>query len=125
MKDLLSGIKDEIVMALSKQIEVLESRIFEREVENDKLKVESKDLNKKLSDQEEVNSKLTYSIVKNETKRINIENEANQYSCSNNIIISGISHIEEVVEGKKQIKQFEIAEENTKYIVKTSKWASS
>lgn len=119
MKELLSGIKDEIVKTLSKQIEVLESRIFEREVENDKLKIEIKDLNKKLSDQEEINSKLTDSINKNETERRKIENEANQYSRSNNIIISGISHIEEVVEGKKQFKEFETAEETTKYMVKT------
>ncbi|KAH3796705.1 hypothetical protein DPMN_150274 [Dreissena polymorpha] len=47
------------------------------------------------------------------------ENEANQYSRSINTIISGISRIEEVVESRKQFKQFETAEETTKYMVKT------
>ncbi|KAH3882949.1 hypothetical protein DPMN_006896 [Dreissena polymorpha] len=119
MRELLSGMKDDIVISLSKQIEVLESRLFEREVENDKLKQEVKGLNKKLADQEEVNSKLANSIAKNESERRNIENEANQYSRSNNVIISGISHIEEIVEGKKQFKRFETAEETTKYMVET------
>ncbi|KAH3845777.1 hypothetical protein DPMN_088065 [Dreissena polymorpha] len=65
-----------------------------------------------------MNSKLADSVARNETERRKVENKANQYSRSNNIIISGISHIEELLEGRKPFKRFERYDETIKYMGK-------
>ncbi|KAH3691676.1 hypothetical protein DPMN_191713 [Dreissena polymorpha] len=75
-----------------KKIEILEARLFEKEIENDTLKKDVKNLNSQVNIQSEENTKLKAELANQEYNRRRSENDSNQYSRSNNIILSGIDH---------------------------------
>ncbi|KAH3855586.1 hypothetical protein DPMN_098155 [Dreissena polymorpha] len=112
VNELFEKVKEDFVKFLTKQIEVLESRIFDKEVENDKLKKKIKTLTSEVNHQTEENEKLKSDIANYDSNRRKLENESNQYSRSSNIIISGV---EQVNRGNEF--NFETAEETTKLIV--------
>ncbi|KAH3718666.1 hypothetical protein DPMN_061472 [Dreissena polymorpha] len=93
VNELFEKVKQDFVKSLTKQLEVLESRIFDKEVENDKLKKEIKTLTSEVNHQTEENDKLKNKIANYDNNRGNMENESNQYSRSNNIIISGVEQV--------------------------------
>ncbi|KAH3874886.1 hypothetical protein DPMN_038141 [Dreissena polymorpha] len=110
--ELFEKVKEGFLKSLTKQLEVLESRIFDREVENDKLKNEIKTLKSEVNHQTEENEKLKSEIGNYDDNRRKVENESNQYSRSNNIIISGVEQV-----NIKSESSLETAEETTKIIV--------
>ncbi|KAH3697763.1 hypothetical protein DPMN_085273 [Dreissena polymorpha] len=92
VKDLFDKLKESLLTSCTKQIEILEARLFEKEIENDTLKKDVKNLKSQVNIQSEENAKLKAELANQENNRRRSENVSNQYSRSNNIILSAIEH---------------------------------
>ncbi|KAH3897532.1 hypothetical protein DPMN_021720 [Dreissena polymorpha] len=92
VNDLFDKLKESLLTSCTKQIEILEARLFEKEIENDTLKKDVKNLKSQVNIQSEENAKLKAELANQENNRKRSENDSNQYSRSNNIILSGIEH---------------------------------
>lgn len=106
IKEVVQQMKEELLKSVEHRIDLLESRIFEKEKENDELREEIKKQIKKIEEQEEENDRLKYELRQNESKFEEYKNNAEQYSRANNIRIHGIQ------EGKISLKRSEPGEPN-------------
>ncbi|KAH3787149.1 hypothetical protein DPMN_165269 [Dreissena polymorpha] len=113
VNDLFDKLKERLLTSCTKQIEILEARLFEEEIENDTLKKNVKNLKSQVNLQSEENAKLKTELANQENNRRRSENDSNQYSRSNNIILSGIEHSSSEIDpnGTPLVKS---AEETTK-----------
>lgn len=90
IQDFLQQMKDELLASVNKNIEVLESRLFDREREHDELRERVGTLERKIESQAIDVETLKKEIMKKDEARRKAENEMEQYSRRNNLIISGV-----------------------------------
>ncbi|KAH3719030.1 hypothetical protein DPMN_061858 [Dreissena polymorpha] len=113
VNDLLDKLKESLLTSCTKQIKILEARLSEKEIENDTLKKDVKNLKSQVNIHSEENTKLKTELANQENNRRRSENDSNQYSRSNNIILSGTEHSSTKID-PKGMPLFESAEEATK-----------
>jgi len=114
LKSMIDDMKADVMASLSKQIEVLEGQLFEKETENDNIKSEMRILETKLSNQIDENSRLASQVEKYDAERRKTENDLEQYSRSNNIIVGGLT---EKPNTKEHGLPFETAPDTAKVVV--------
>ncbi|KAH3859879.1 hypothetical protein DPMN_102704 [Dreissena polymorpha] len=68
VNDLFDKLKESLLTACTKQIEILEARLFEKEIENDTLKKDIKNLKSQVNLQSEENAKLKTELANQEKK---------------------------------------------------------
>lgn len=96
IKCMIKQMKDELLQSVEHKIEVLESKLFNKEKDNDQLKEQIKKLNIKLETKTEENERMKWNLEKVENDTTEWLNNIEQYSRSNNIRINGIE------EGEKE-----------------------
>lgn len=101
--------KEELLNSVINRLEMLESRLYDRDQKNDELKAEVTRLQKENVDQKTLNEKLKRKVEENYDKLYKTRNETEQYSRVNNIRIHGIP----------SSKAFENADETTETVIKT------
>ncbi|KAH3859855.1 hypothetical protein DPMN_102676 [Dreissena polymorpha] len=75
VKDIIER-DDVLLTSCTKQIEILEARLFEKEIENDTLKKDVKNLKSQVNLQSEENAKLKTELANQKKRRS--ENDSNQ-----------------------------------------------
>lgn len=90
IREVFSQMKDEFLKSVSYRIDILESKLFDKESENDKLRGEIHRLETELKEQEEENCSLRNNIERCEDRVNERMNDLEQYSRINNIRIDGI-----------------------------------
>lgn len=90
LKDLIKEMKDDLLKSVINKIEIVESKVFEKEQECDALRTSLKTMESKINDKNEANDKLEEMIRKQEDTLYKLGNETEQYSRRNNITIRGI-----------------------------------
>ncbi|KAH3895604.1 hypothetical protein DPMN_019769 [Dreissena polymorpha] len=90
IKDLLLEMKEELLKSMVNRIEVLEGKLFERDMENDKLRTRIETLEKSITDIKQESDLIVRKAIREEEMRKQGENDAEQYSRCNNIKIKGI-----------------------------------
>ncbi|KAH3812801.1 hypothetical protein DPMN_141240 [Dreissena polymorpha] len=90
IKDLLLEMKEELLKSMVNRIEVLEGKLFERDMENDKLRTREETLEKSITDIKQESDLIVRKALREEEMRKQGENDAEQYSRRNNIKIKGI-----------------------------------
>lgn len=90
IKKLFGEMKDDLLRSVIKNLEVIEGKLYDKELEIDKLKTETQTLQKCLESQRTEFDTLQQEVWKIDTARKKAENEVEQYSRRNNIKISGI-----------------------------------
>ncbi|KAH3880540.1 hypothetical protein DPMN_004456 [Dreissena polymorpha] len=90
IKDLLLEMKEELLKSMVNRIEVLEGKLFERDMENDKLRTRLETLEKSITDIKQESDLIVRKAIREEEMRKQGENDAEQYSRRNNIKIKGI-----------------------------------
>ncbi|KAH3718982.1 hypothetical protein DPMN_061810 [Dreissena polymorpha] len=113
VNDLLDKLKESLLTSCTKQIKILEARLSEKEIENDTLNKDVKNLKSQVNIHSEENAKLKTELANQENNRRRSENDSNQYSRSNNIILSRIEHSSTEID-PNGMPLFESAEETTK-----------
>ena len=91
LKDLLLEMKEDLLKSVYRSIEVLETKLFDKEMENNQLANSIKSLEAEIESQKHENTHLRDLIERNNANRLEKENEYEQYSRRNNILISGIA----------------------------------
>ncbi|KAH3719996.1 hypothetical protein DPMN_062883 [Dreissena polymorpha] len=89
MRELVNKIKDELLMSVIHKIETLESSIFEKQQENDKLANEVKKLEEKLNNEKDEKQQLKMEMTKQQLTNEEKSNELEQYIRRNNTRLSG------------------------------------
>ena len=115
IKEVFQQMKDEFLLSVYKQIEILEGRLFEKDQDNDKLlgsidqlKQQIEEKNSKIEEQKAENQKLREQIEKTNMNFESKMNDMGQYSRKNSLRISGIREI-----------GFESAEETIENVTET------
>ncbi|KAH3781567.1 hypothetical protein DPMN_159398 [Dreissena polymorpha] len=90
LKELIKEMKDDLLKSVINIIEIVESKVFEKEQECDALRTLLKTMERKVNDKDEANDRLEEMVKKQEEKLKKLENETEQYSRRNNIKIRGI-----------------------------------
>lgn len=93
IKEIVKEMKDELIASVSHKIDVLESRLFAKEEETDKLNTKIETLNKTIDEQNEKYNKLKSSAETSTNKVVKKINELEQYGRRNNIRINGIPEV--------------------------------
>lgn len=109
MRDVVIQMKNELLESVINQIEKLECKIFERDIENDKLKEQIKHMEREVEGQKDEVKKLQREIECFKEERLRQVNATEQYSRSNNIRISGL--------GENTNKEYETAEETSQKVI--------
>lgn len=109
MRDVVNQMKNDLLAPVINQIEKLECKIFERDVEHDKLKEQFKSMEKQVEDQKNEIKTLHREIQRFNEDRLKQENIAEQYSRLNNIRISGLE--------EDRGKDYETAEETSEKVI--------
>lgn len=90
VKEIVREMKEELFKAIEHRIDLLETKLFDKEEELSKQEVTIKKLQDQIKEQEEQNDNLKFEIRKHEDKSKEIFNNLEQYSRINNIRINGI-----------------------------------
>ena len=88
--EIVKNVREEITKIFEDKLDRLESRIFEVEIENDKLKKEIEDNKRESAKKEDELRQAIIDIDKNSWEHGGRINNLDQYSRSNNLVISGI-----------------------------------
>ena len=91
LKSMIDDMKVDVMASLGKQIEVLEGQLFEKQTENDSMRTKIHTLETKLSNQADENERLARQVERYDAERRKAENDLEQYSRSNNIIVGGLT----------------------------------
>ena len=91
IRETISEMKEELLKSVEKKIDILESRLFDKETENDKLKEKINRMDKQLEMQCNENKDLRAKLNKTESKTEKFFNKTEQYSRLNNLRINGIN----------------------------------
>lgn len=94
MSSLINHAKEEILKSVEKKLEVLESKIFEKQVENDKLRDSVATLTVRLKSSDDENKKLKAEILRQHEQTQDQINNLEQYGRRNNVRIDGITDTE-------------------------------
>lgn len=108
-REIMNEMKQELLNSVVNRLELLESRLYDRDRKNDELKTEVTRLEKEVSTQRKENESLKGQIEVNDDRMTKLNNDTEQYSRINNIRIQGIV----------SSNAFETAEETTNIVVKT------
>lgn len=95
IKEVIEQMKDELFKSVSKQIEVLESRLFDKEIENDNLKKQLEHMDIQLKNNITENEQLRDELNITKQKAERDSNIHEQYSRRNNIRINGIQQTDD------------------------------
>lgn len=109
LREMMNDMKQELLNSVVNRLELLESRLYDRDKKNDELKTEVTRLEKEVRVQNKENETLKRQIYVNEDRMTKMNNDTEQYSRINNIRIQGI------VSGNA----FETAEQTTDIVIKT------
>lgn len=109
LREMITEMKEELLNSLVNRLEILEKRIYDREVKTEELQSEVKRLQKEVVKQKDENETLRKNSNQTDDRMTKIQNDSEQYSRLNNIRIHGI------VSGNA----YETAEETTNIVVKT------
>ena len=90
IKETMLEMKDAIMESLVKRIEIIEGEIHDKAVENERLKKQIGELNKKLDESKEQQLETEKNFEKETNKISEMMNEHEQYSRRNNIRIMGL-----------------------------------
>ncbi|KAH3866213.1 hypothetical protein DPMN_029271 [Dreissena polymorpha] len=90
LKELIKEMKDDLLKSVINKIEIVGSKVFEKEQECDALRTLLKTMESMVNDKDEANDRLEEMVKKQEEKLKKLENETEQYSRRNNIKIRGI-----------------------------------
>ncbi|XP_053383866.1 uncharacterized protein LOC128550034 [Mercenaria mercenaria] len=91
IKDMITQMKEELLKSVEKRIEILEAKIFDRDVENEALKTKVDKLNKTIDKQSYENEKLKSDLRKSEVKTDEFLNDIEQHDRLHNVRINGIA----------------------------------
>ena len=90
IKEIIQQMKEELIAYVSRKIEVLEGRLFDKEEENENLKSDIETLNKQIEEQNEEYKTLKRATEKSKNKTDETINNLEQYGRRNNLRIYGI-----------------------------------
>jgi len=90
IKSTFDKMKDDFLKSVSKRIDILEAKLFDKEKEADALKEKIKQMDKQLDDAEDHNRQLKREMEKTESKFIGQLNDYEQHGRRNNIRINGL-----------------------------------
>lgn len=82
--------KEELLVSVENRIEILESKLFDKENENDQLKEEVQKLRQEIKEKSKENENMEHELRQSEQKTDEFLNNQEQYSRINNIRVSGI-----------------------------------
>ena len=91
MRELLTEMKEDLLKSVVHRIEIIETKIFDKDQEKDSMKEKIASLEKNLEQEKDNVNDLNLRMKYEETKRWQYENEAEQYSRRNNIKIRGLT----------------------------------
>lgn len=77
LKTMVERLKEDVLKSITRQVEVLESKIFDKEAENENIKKEQKLVNDKRCDQHDENRLLRQKLEKKKQIEGNLETKAN------------------------------------------------
>lgn len=108
LRDMMKEMKEELLNSVVNRLELLESKIYDRDSKTESLSHEVKRLEKIVENQKNENETLRQKIEENTENMVKARNDSEQYSRSNNIRIHGLV----------SKNAFETADETTDIVIK-------
>lgn len=90
LRDMMTEMKTELLNSVVNRIEMLESKIYDRDSKTETLTNDVKRLEKIVENQNNANATLRKTIEENTENMVKYQNDSEQYSRSNNIRIHGL-----------------------------------